>query len=242
MRVLSLNHGPSVPGGVFDETVEASGHELERWSVPLGGAPASAGSYDAVMVFGGSMHPDQDEEFAWLGDEEALLRSVLAEGVPAIGVCLGAQMLARAAGAPVRPARAPEIGWLDVELTPAGRADPVLGVLPARTRAFQWHSYSFGIPEGGVELARSTICPQAFRVGAAWGIQFHAEVTLPMVRAWIEEEPHELDAPEAFLSESEENIARWNEEGRMLCRAFLQAATSAHAPRPAGATSSSPGG
>ena len=170
MRVLSLNHGPNVPGGVFDETVEASGHELERWSVPVDGIPASLAKYDAVMVFGGSMHPDQDDEFVWLADEEAFLRSVLAAGVPALGVCLGSQMLARAAGAPVRPAPEAEIGWLEVELTPEGRADPVLGALPPRTRAFQWHSYTFGIPEGGAELARSAVCTQAFRLGNAWGI------------------------------------------------------------------------
>jgi GMP synthase-like glutamine amidotransferase len=108
--VLSITHGPTVPGGVFDEVVEASGHELESWSVPLGGVPQPPGAYDAVMVFGGSMHPDQDDHFHWLGREAEFLRRVLDERVPAIGVCLGAQMLARAAGAWVGPARAPEIG------------------------------------------------------------------------------------------------------------------------------------
>ena len=99
MRVLSITHGPNVPGGVFDEVVEAAGHELERWVVPLGGLPQPASSYGAVMVFGGSMHPDQDEHFGWLEQEEKVLRDVLAESVPVLGVCLGAQMLARAAGA-----------------------------------------------------------------------------------------------------------------------------------------------
>lgn len=224
MRVLSVTHGPTVPGGVFEETVEAGGHRLERWSAPLGGEPDRAGSYDAVMVFGGSMHPDQDERFHWLAREEAFLRSVLDAGVPAIGVCLGAQMLARAAGAWVAPASEPEIGWYEIELTPDGRADPVLGALPPRTSAFQWHSYTFGIPDGGAELARSAACTQAFRYRSAWGLQFHAEVTLPMLRGWIEEEPHELPAPAAFLAESEANIARWNEEGRALCAAFLDVA------------------
>jgi hypothetical protein len=70
VRVLSVTHGPSVPGGVFDEVVEAAGHDLERWSVPDGAAPDLPGAYDAVMVFGGSAHPDQDDHFAWLGHEE----------------------------------------------------------------------------------------------------------------------------------------------------------------------------
>jgi GMP synthase-like glutamine amidotransferase len=225
VRVLSVTHGPTVPGGVFDEVVEASGHELERWSVPLGGAPRAAGSYDAVMVFGGSMHPDEDERFGWLEREAAFLREVLAADVPAIGVCLGAQLLARAAGAPVAPAREPEIGWLEVELTPEGRADPVLGVLPPRTEAFQWHRYTFGLPAGGTELARSPVCTQAFRMGRAWGLQFHAEVTLPMIEAWAAEDPDDLPGDAAaFLAESRARIAGWNEQGRRLAAAFLAAA------------------
>jgi GMP synthase (glutamine-hydrolysing) len=226
VRVLSVTHGPSVPGGVFDEVVEAAGHELERWVVPLGGAPQPAQSYDAVMVFGGSMHPDQDEYFGWLEREAKFLHSVLTEEIPVVGVCLGAQMLARAAGAWVAPARAPEVGWLEVELTPEGRADPVLGVLPPRTEAFQWHHYTFGIPEGAVELARSEICTQAFRAGRhAWGLQFHAEVTLPMVQSWIAEEVDGLPvAADDFLAATEERIAVWNQHGRTLCSAFLEVA------------------
>ena len=228
MRVLSVTHGPTVPGGVFDKVVEAAGHELERWSVPLGGAPQPPGSYDAVMVFGGSMHPDQDEHFGWLEREADFLRGALEEEVPVIGVCLGAQLLARAAGAWVGPARAPEIGWLEVELTPDGRSDPVLGVLPPRTDAFQWHRYTFGIPNGGTELARSDVCTQAFRLGRhAWGIQFHAEVTQPMVEAWAAEDSDDLPVPvDDFLAETTSRIGAWNEQGRQLCTAFLEAAQS----------------
>jgi GMP synthase-like glutamine amidotransferase len=230
VRVLSVTHGPSVPGGVFEEVVEDSGHELARWLVPDGGAPEGASSYGAVMVFGGSMHPDEDDRFHWLEREEQFLQEVLEGGVPAVGVCLGAQMLARAAGAWVGPAPASEIGWLHVELTPEGHADPVLGVLPPRVEAFQWHRYTFRIPDGGTELARSDVCTQAFRLGRAWGVQFHAEVTLPMVRAWASEDPDELPEPEErFLAETEARISEWNEHGRRLCAAFLEVADAAPA-------------
>lgn len=226
MRVLSVTHGPSVPGGVFDEVAEAAGHDLERWVVQLGGAPQPPSSYGAVMVFGGSMHPDQDDRFDWLEREEAFLRRALEEDVPVVGVCLGAQMLARAAGARVRRASAPEIGWHDVELTPAGRNDAVLGVLPERVEAFQWHSYTFEVPNGGTELARSAICIQAFRAAPrAWGIQFHAEVTLSMLQTWIAEESDELPvSTEEFVGEAEARIEGWNEHGRRLCAAFLETA------------------
>jgi GMP synthase (glutamine-hydrolysing) len=177
------------------------------------------------MVFGGSMHPDEDDRFGWLEREEEFLKDVLESGTPVVGVCLGAQMLARAADAWVGPAPAAEIGWLPVELTPAGHEDPVLGVLPAQVEAFQWHRYTFRVPEGGTELARSEACPQAFRLGQAWGLQFHAEVTMSMVRDWAREDPDELPLEEGrFLAETEARIAGWNEHGRRLCAAFLESA------------------
>ncbi len=229
MRVLSVTHGPTVPGGVFDEAVEVNGHTLERWVVPDGGTPEDADAYDAVMVFGGSQHPDQDDQFHWLGHEESFLQDVLAARVPVFGVCLGSQMLARAAGATVAPANEPEIGWLDVRLTQAGVSDPVLGALPASATVFQWHHYTFGLPEGARALAESDVCLQAFRLGEApaWGIQFHAEVTRAMVEAWNAEDPGEDVMPmpgAALLEESLRRMAQSNEQGRALATAFLREA------------------
>ena len=172
------------------------------------------------------MHPDQDEQFGWLEREAEVLAQALAENVPVLGVCLGAQLLARAAGAWVGPAPASEVGWFEVELTERGHGDPVLGVLPSRIEAFQWHHYTFALPDGGTELARSDGCTQAFRLGErAWGIQFHAEVTLEMVEAWMTEDPTDLPVtPDAFLDATRARIAGWNEHGRALCGAFLQTA------------------
>jgi GMP synthase (glutamine-hydrolysing) len=224
VRVLSVTHGPSVPGGVFDEVVEAAGYELERWVVPLGSAPRSPDRYGAVMIFGGSMHPDQDEQFPWLASEATFLRAVLDAGIPALGVCLGAQMLARAAGAAVAPSSQPEVGWYEVELTRRGREDPVIGALPPRAQAFQWHHYTFDLPNGAEELARSAICTQAFRVDNAWAIQFHAEVTEAMLDAWLDEAPEDVPDPDLVRKQTKERIAGWNELGRTLCGAFLRLA------------------
>ena len=86
----------------------------------------------------------------------------------------------------VGPLEEPEIGWYDVELHDAGAADPVLGSLPARFEAFQWHYYTYGVPAGAVELARSAACTQAFRLGdACWGVQFHPEVTAAQLDGWL---------------------------------------------------------
>jgi GMP synthase (glutamine-hydrolysing) len=226
VRVLSANHGETVGGGIFDELALAGGHELVRWLVPLGPPPGPPSSFDAIMVFGGSMHPDQDASHPWLPGEAAFLGAALETGVPLLGVCLGAQLLARAAGAAVGPAPVPEIGWLRVELTDAGRVDPVLGTLPSPVAAFQWHSYTFAVPRGARALATSDVCTQAFGLGGhAWGIQFHAEVTREMVAAWTEEDAADLPMPAAeLLAETDERIEAWNRAGRALCAAFLAVA------------------
>jgi GMP synthase (glutamine-hydrolysing) len=226
VRVLSVTHGPSVGGGVFDETVEQEGHELARWVVPLGSEPPDPERFDAIMVFGGGMHPDQDGSHPWLAREVEFLRNALERQVPLLGVCLGCQLIARAAGAWVGPATSPEIGWLAVRLTEAGRADPVLGVLPDPVEAFQWHSYTFALPDGANELATSPVALQGFSLGGhAWGIQFHAEVTRPMIEAWFAEDGRGAPVTaQALFEATDERIASWNEHGRELCRAFLSVA------------------
>ena len=180
MRVLSVVHddSPTGGGGLFERVVVERGDRLERWFTANGDAPPDEpGAWDAIMVFGGVMHPDQDAEHEWLAGETAFIQSALDTGVPVLGVCLGAQLVARAAGARVGPARAPEVGWHEVELTDAAAEDPVLGVLPPRITAFQWHYYGFDIPAGAVELASSPAANQAYRLGdRAWGVQFHPEV------------------------------------------------------------------
>jgi GMP synthase (glutamine-hydrolysing) len=172
------------------------------------------------------MHADQDEQHPWLRDETMLLQELLDRHVPMLGVCLGAQLLARAAHARVWGLARPEIGWYDVELFDAAD-DPVLGRLPERFEAFQWHHYTYDIPAGGVELARSASCTQAFRLGeTVWGVQFHPEVTGEQVRGWLahEELPAGFERP-TLEAETAEKMSRWNELGRTLCAAFVEAAT-----------------
>jgi GMP synthase (glutamine-hydrolysing) len=96
-------------------------------------------------------------------------------------------------------------------------------VLPARFPAFQWHYYAFEVPHGARELARSPVCPQAFRLGeSAWGVQFHPEVTREIVASWIAESAG--DAPPDLAAQTDERIDGWVRLGRDLCGAFLDAA------------------
>ena len=223
MDVLAVIHGEQVRAGVFGDAVEARGHRLEEWSLAWGTSlPRPLDAYGAVLVFGGAMHADQEGHHPWLREENLFLQRLLDIRKPVLGVCLGAQLLAKAAGASVGPAREPEIGWYGVELADDAADDPVLGGLPTRFDAFQWHYYKHGLPAGGVELARNDVCTQAFRLGDfAWGVQFHPEVTLAQVEAWLEEDE---PVPPGLLDETRERIGDWNAFGKSLCDAFVAVA------------------
>jgi len=231
VRVLSVVHepGPAGGGGLFEDLVEERGDTLVRWLVPDQDVRGVPSDYDAVMVFGGAMHPDQDAEHPWLPDETAFIRDTLDAGVPLLGVCLGAQLIARAAGAWVGPNGASEVGWFPVELDDAAREDPVLGGLPGRFDAFQWHHYTFELPPGAELLGRSASARQAFRLGdRVWAVQFHPEVTRHMLDHWFVTGEAELPKPVALVRrETDERLGTWNRQGRALCGAFLDAAAAA---------------
>jgi GMP synthase-like glutamine amidotransferase len=220
--VLSVVHGEDARTELFGPVIATAGHRLHEWTFAVGGAPSQA--YDAVMVFGGAIHPDQDDTHAWMKDELDWLAQLIENGVPTLGICLGSQLLARAAGSWVGPLDEPEVGWTEVELTEDGHADPVLSSLPARFEALQWHHYEHGLPDGATALAANTTSLQGFRLGdACWGVQFHPEVTEPQLARWIDEDGEPF-GPERLLADTRERIGRWNELGRHLCRAFLVAA------------------
>ena len=223
MRVLGIIHGQEVRAGVFADPIAERGHELDEWSIAHSSAPPRPPeSYDAVLVFGGSMHADQEEAHSWLRDETALIKRFLDAGTPLLGVCLGGQLLAKAAGAWVGRATEPEIGWSPLELTAAASSDPLFAGLPHRFEAFQWHYYAYEVPAGASELARNRVCSQAFRLGeTAWAVQFHPEVTLAMVEAWLAEDEEVPGGKDALRRKTREQIDEWNALGRELCASFL---------------------
>jgi GMP synthase-like glutamine amidotransferase len=167
-------------------------------------------AYDALVVMGGAMGvPDVTTTHPWLGAELALLRDAVARGVPTLGVCLGAQLLAAACGGSVERGRiGPELGLRRVHLTDAAEADPLLHGLPRVAPAVQWHFDEIvTLPPGATLLASSPMYPhQAFRVGErAWGVQFHPEAGPSMVARWAREDAAALDgaAPADVAAEVE---------------------------------------
>ena len=223
MRVLSLTHGPLVRAELFGDVVRELGHEHVEWELPRQGRPPAG--FEAVIVFGGRMNVGDELANPWLHDEYELLRAWVSDGMPLLGVCLGAQTLAHATGAWVGRATQPEIGFHEVELTDEGERDRVVGVLPRRFEALQGHSYAFAVPDGAVELATSPVSPQAYRLGdRAWAVQFHPEVRREQVLEWWKDR-QELPKPlEELARDLDEKLPNWQERGRTLCRAFLAAA------------------
>lgn len=225
MQILSLVHGPQVQSELFGDVVRADGHTLDEWSViDEPEPPRPLGEYDAVLVFGGHMNVDQEEEHPWLRGEDELIRSLVERRVPVLCICLGGQLLAKAAGAHVGPSPEPEFGFVRATLTDEAAGDPIFGSLPREFDVFEAHGYAFHVPDGAVELARSSVCSQAFRLGeCAWGILFHPEVRVDQVVEWLRGDPT-VPNGDATVAELRERYDEWAAFGTRLCRAFLAAA------------------
>lgn len=196
IRVLSLVHADSDPPGVFAQVAEEMHHHHDEWRVDRDPEPPSSlDAYDAVAVFGGYMDPVDDDRLDWLRAEKLVLRDLVGREVPAFGICLGAQLLAEAAGAGIRRIEPPEIGWARIELLPDARRDPLFGAARERPTVFEWHSWTFDLPTGAIPLATSSSGLQAYRLPpSTWGVQFHAEVMPDKLGEWL---AHARTDPEA---------------------------------------------
>ncbi len=229
MKVLAIVHQRAAGSGVFAEAIRDAGGELDEWTLAeRPDPPADPFGYDAVLVLGGAMNVDEGDRHGWIAEEEALLRELLEREVPLMGLCLGGQLVAAAAGAKPRRASSPEIGWHQVEVTPEGEDDLVLGPLAPSFEAFQWHSYEFPPPPGAVPLAKSDVCLQACRLGErAYAIQFHPEVSRADALHWIDDYEADPDAvrigvdPAELGPETGQEIAAFNQLGAELCRRWL---------------------
>jgi GMP synthase (glutamine-hydrolysing) len=171
---------------------------------PLAGQALPPHDEVAGAVFmGGPMNVDEVERFPALVAEREWLAGAVERGMPVLGICLGAQLLARALGAEVRPGGAAEIGFAPVAVTDP--ADPLLGGLAPRAEVLHWHGDVFDLPDGATHLASSerTTC-QAFRVGNAWGVLFHPEADFALVEAWLEV-PSMIDQAVAALGDAGEH-------------------------------------
>ena len=188
MDVLVLQHIACEPPGAFEDVLAAAGASIHRVELDEGEPLPPWQDFVAIVAMGGPMSVNDDAELPWLTAEKRAIAEAVRAGAPYWGSCLGVQLLAASLGARVYPGPQPEVGVLPVTLTDEGRSDPVFAGLPDEFPTLQWHGDTFDLPEGATVLASSPAYPnQAFRVGdAAYGVQFHVEVTEAMAREWAQ--------------------------------------------------------
>jgi GMP synthase-like glutamine amidotransferase len=203
MRVIVLMHVESEGPGSLGTFLETTTTQVRTIRLYNGDPLPELGEVDAVVSMGGPMNVYEEDRFPFLRDETIFLQKALEANVPALGICLGAQMIAKAAGAGVIKSPKKEVGWGQVSLTQDGEKDPLFQGLPPTLDVLQWHEDMFLIPERGVLLASSQDCPnQAFRYRSGLGLQFHLEVTGDILAEWFAESP-ERDAIVARYQELE---------------------------------------
>ena len=188
MDVLILQHIACEPPGAFEDVLAAAGASIHRVELDEGEPLPPWQDFVAIVAMGGPMSVNDDAELPWLTAEKRAIAEAVRAGAPYWGSCLGVQLLAASLGARVYSGPQPEVGVLPVTLTEEGRSDPVFAGLPDEFPTLQWHGDTFDLPEGATVLASSPAYPnQAFRVGdAAYGVQFHVEVTEAMAREWAQ--------------------------------------------------------
>lgn len=186
MRFLVFQHIPCEHPGTLKGLMVTRRIAWDTVELDAGHPIPPLDRYDALLVFGGPMNVDEETRYPWLTEELHAIRDAALRGLPYLGFCLGAQLLAKALGGVVTKAPEPEVGVTSVTLNDAAQDDVLLTRLGPKIPVFQWHGDTFTLPPGSVHLAASGVCRnQAFRYGrAAFGFQFHVEVTPAMVAEW----------------------------------------------------------
>jgi GMP synthase (glutamine-hydrolysing) len=224
--ILALRHVPHEGLGLLADLFGERGLAYEVLDMPGHSSHSfDPGQWVGLVVLGGPMNVDETDRYPFLADEVRWIEQSVAAGLPVLGICLGAQLLAKASGSRVYPNAVKEIGWYQIEWTREAADDAVLDGCQPSSYVFQWHGDTFDLPPGASLLATSALCRnQAFRVAhTAYGLQFHIEVTAPIIAEWLDEpgncgELAGLDYidPQAILAATSARLPAMTELGRTV--------------------------
>lgn len=190
---ILLQHVSYEGPGLISSEAQNRGAHLQTFRMDKGMFP-SMETIDGLIVMGGPMGVYEEEKYPFLNQECRLIETLVRRDVPVLGVCLGAQLLARALGANVFRGQEPEVGFAPVELTTEGKRDPIFQGVSSSIPAFHWHGDTFDLPLGAALLAsNANYSNQAFRFGrCVYGLQFHLEPDLPVWAEWRQRLPANL--------------------------------------------------
>ena len=229
-EILSITHPDAGNSGVFRKAAALEGATIEDWMPATADVPSRdpLTGYDALLVLGGDENVGEEESYPYLRREGAIISAWLESGRPVMGICLGAQLIASLAGGSVYRMEEGEMGWIEYRHLDAAREDPLLGFAAPRQDGLLWHDYAFTAPPGATVLAGNDACTQAFRIGEAWALQPHPEVTAEILAEWLK--PDERDEGDPARRAGKERIAAgipgqlpaWNDYGVELFRRFAR--------------------
>jgi GMP synthase (glutamine-hydrolysing) len=212
-KILSIQNISCETLGTFEDLLASEGYVLSKVLAPTEPIPQSAIEFSAIILLGGPM--SVYEGIPYLNKEQLLIWDAFRRNIPILGVCLGSQLIAGALGGTVYKGTKKEIGWYDVKVTDKGLDNLFKGLEKKELRVFQWHGDTYTLPQNAVVLAYSDLYPQAFRIGSAYGLQFHLEVTTDMIKVWTEEYRNEIRREGIEL---EKIIARNSDEIKELIK------------------------
>jgi GMP synthase (glutamine-hydrolysing) len=232
-KLLILQHVAHELLGTLNPLLKKSGFRIRYVNFARHpDAQPSLDGYDGVVLLGGPMSVNDTHQFPHLATEMKLIEQAMARDLPVLGICLGAQLIAKTLGASVYPNQEKEIGWYDVSPTNHAESDPLLKAFQETEKIFQWHGDTFEIPNSGLHLAFSSLCAnQAFRYGTnVYGLQFHLEVDEPMIHRWLrvaenKREIVSLDGkidPERIQQETPQHIGRLNHLSERVFGEFIR--------------------
>ncbi|GCE24912.1 GMP synthase [Dictyobacter alpinus] len=231
-KVLLLQHTWDDPHGYLGNLLEIHGIDYDVVQIENTPLPDPT-TYAAIIALGGSQHAYAEQEFPYLVQEKVWLRQLVAQDIPYLGICLGAQMLADALGGLTRPHNLTEIGFFNVQLTPQGQQDPLfVGFTEGYEKVFHWHEDTFDLPTEAVLLATSANTEnQAFRYGRHfYGLQYHIEIDNDILNTWLYHpsmkesiiEVLGLPAYQAIEQARKEEFPIYQQHTKMLFENFLR--------------------